>query len=388
MSKESDRQGPKMKRREFLSSAAMAAALAPPALLAQRERTAATAQERVRVGIIGAGANARNVQIPGFKRIPECEILAVANRSMASSQRVADQFDIPRAYASWEELLDDGDIDAVLIGTWPYMHLDLTRATLESGKHVLCQARMANDAAQAHEMLATARRYPGLVAQLVPTSGSYRIDRALQRLLGDGSIGELLSVEVERVQRRFPDYGGELDWRHDTEFSGLNVLNLGGTYESALRWLGPAQRVMAMTKTHVGSRRDANGQMQAVTMPDHIDIICELETGAQARMTFSETSGLSSGNTTWFFGSEGTIHVDGSMNIFTGRRGDSELSMLDNPSEDQAFYRVEEEFINAILGREEVKLNTFEIGVQYMEFTEAVYRSAESRAAVDLPLAL
>ena len=378
-----------MKRREFLSKAAMAAALAPPSLLAQgRQSSASASQARVRVGLIGAGANTRTVQIPGFQRIPECEIVAVANRSLQSSQRVADEFGIPRAYASWEELLQDDGVDAVLIGTWPYMHRSITLAALESGKHVLCQARMANNAAEAHEMLAASRRHPDLVCQLVPTSGSYVIDRALQRLLADAYVGELLSVEIQRVQRGFANFEGELDWRHDREFSGINTLNLGGTYESTLRWFGAANRVMAMTKIHVPFRRDAAGERRPVSIPDHVDVLYELDNGAQVHMKFSETSGLSNGNDTWLFGSEGTIHVDGGQNIFIGRRGDTELAPLPNPPEQQAHYRVEEEFINAIRGLEEVSMATFETGVQYMEWTEAVHRSAEAGSAVSLPLAI
>ena len=183
----------KMKRREFLATAAIpvAAALAPPTLLAQnRQSTARSATDRIRVGLIGAGGIVRSVQIPGFRRIPECEIVAVANRSLESSQRVADEFDIPRAYSNWQQLLEDDGVDAVLIGTWPYMHRTITLEALASGKHVLCQARMANTAGEAHEMLAASRRHPDLVCQLVPTSTSYVIDRALQGLLAEGFVGE------------------------------------------------------------------------------------------------------------------------------------------------------------------------------------------------------
>jgi predicted dehydrogenase len=378
-----------IKRREFLSSAAIpvAAALTPGTLVAQDGRSGSAAvRRRIRVGLIGAGANVRNVQIPGFRRIPECEIVAVANRSLESSQRVADEFAIPRAYSSWRQLLDDDGVDAVLIGTWPYVHRTLTLAALESGKHVLCQARMANNAAEAREMLAVSRRYPDLICQLVPTSTSYVIDRALQRLLADGSVGEVLSVEVQRAQRRFPDYDGELDWRHDREFSGLNVLNIGSTYESMMRWFGPGNRVMAMTKTHVPYRRGANGERRAVGLPDHLDVLYELVNGAQVHMKFSETSGLSNGNQTWIFGTEGTIHVDSDQSIFLGRRGDSALAEIPNPPDQQAFYRVEEEFINAIRGIEEITMATFDTGVQYMEWTEAVHRSAAAGTAVYLPL--
>ena len=97
---------------------------------------------------------------------------------------------------------------------------------------------------------------------------------------------------------------------------------------------------------------------------------------------------LSRGNDTWIFGSQGTIHLDNANNIFVGRRGDRELRPHPNPPEGRFRHRVEEEFINAIRGIEPVSQNTFEIGVRYMEWTEAVHRSAESARSVSLPLAL
>jgi predicted dehydrogenase len=268
------------------------------------------------------------------------------------------------------------------------MHRDITLAALDSGRHVLCQARMANNAAEAREMLAGSERHPNLVCQLVPTSGSYRIDRALQRLLADGRLGEVLSVEVQMLQRGFADFAGPLDWRHDPEFSGINVLNVGGTYESAMRWLGPGNRVMAKTRIQVPTRLDEQGVSHAAAIPDHVEVLYELRNGAPVRMKFSETTGLSRGNDIWIFGSEGTIHVDSAQNLFVGRRGDRELAAHPNPPAEQARHRVEEEFVNAIRGIEPVSLNTFDIGVRYMEWTEAIYRSAESGTAIDLPLAV
>ena len=384
-------------RREFLSVGALplaVAALTPRKMTVPRARgLSPSRQDVVRVGLIGAGANVRNVQIPGFRRIPECEIVAVANRSLESSQRVAEEFDIPRAYAHWAELLADESIDAVLIGTWPYMHRTLTLATLESGKHVLCQGRMANTAGEAREMLEVSRRYPQLVSQLVPTSTSYRLDNVLKRLIGEGYVGEVLSVELQRLQTGdrtgpggFADIGGELGWRHSWEFSGYNALNIGSTYESMMRWMGRGNRVMAMSKVHVPYRRGLDGQMTSVTIPDHVDVMYELANGAQVHMRFSATTGLSNGNQTWVYGTEGTIHVDRRQNILAGRRGDSELSEVPNRPEEQAHYRVEEEFINAIRGTEEVTMALFETGVHYMEFVEAVYRSSQSGEAVYLPL--
>ena len=383
-----------LNRREFMSvgAAPIAAAAvsvggddtrrAEPA----RERRARQAQDVLRVGIIGAGANVQAVQIPGFRRVQGVEIVAVANRSLSSSRAVTDQFRIPRPYAHWGELLDQDDIDAILIGTWPYMHSTLTLEALARGKHVLCQARMANDAAQAHAMLDASMRHPDLVCQLVPTSTSYIIDNAIKRLIGAGHVGEVLSVEIQRIGRNFADFGGEFDWRHDREFSGYNIMNIGSTYESMMRWLGRGNRVMAMAKVHVPYRMNAAGTPTSVTLPDHIDILYELANGAQVHMRFSESTGLSAGNQTWIHGTEGTIYVDASQTVHAGKRGDRSLTPVANPPEQQAVYRVEEEFVNAIRGREQVTQLTFEAGVHYMEWTEAVHRSAASGQAVHLPL--
>jgi predicted dehydrogenase len=380
---------PKIKRREFLSTAALpvAAALVPGVLTAQERRGSRSAEgEKIRVGIVGAGGIVGAVHIPGLRKMPNVEIVAVANRSLESSERAAKEFGIPRAYADWETLIAAKGIDAILIGTWPYMHRAVTLAALDSGRHVLCQARMANSAAQARDMLAASKRHSNLVCQLVPTSGSYRIDRALQGLLAGGRLGQVLSVEVQMLQRGFANFGAELDWRHDPEFSGINVLNVGGTYESVMRWLGPGNRVMGKTRVQIPTRRDDKGAQRAATIPDHVEVLYDLEGGAPVHMKFSETTGLSRGNEIWIFGSEGTVRVDREQNIFVGHRGEKELAPYPNPPEEQAHHRVEEEFINAIRGIEPVKMNTFEIGVRYMEWTEAIYRSAESGTAIDLPL--
>ena len=384
-----DRPTPGLKRREFLAvgTLPLVAALGPANLVGRREADASRSpQQPIRVGLIGAGANARAVHIPGFQRIPECQIAAVANRSMESSRRVTDEFNIPRAYADWRDLLDDDSIDAVCIGTWPYMHRTLTVAALESGKHVLCQARMANTAQEARDMLDASLRHPELISQLVPTSQTYRIDNALKRMINDGFLGEILSVELQRLQTRFPTVDGDLDWRHDVAFSGYNTLNIGASYEAMMRWLGRSNRVMAMSKVHVPYRRNGSGDLTSVGVADHVDILFELAGGAQVHMRASETTGLSTGNHTWIYGSEGTIHVDRRQNVFAGRRGDSELAQVPNPREAQAYYRVEEEFINAIRGIERITMAPFETGVHYMEWTEAVYRSSQTGQAVYLLL--
>ena len=84
--------------------------------------------EHLRIGIIGAGANTRQRHIPGFRALENVEIAGVVNRTAESSRRVAQEFGIPKVYSDWQELIDDDALDAVLVGTWPYLHAPATIA--------------------------------------------------------------------------------------------------------------------------------------------------------------------------------------------------------------------------------------------------------------------
>lgn len=96
------------------------------------------------MGIIGAGGNTKLRHIPELESLPGVRIKSVANRTHASALAVAHQFGIPVATGDWREIIADPEVTAIVIGTWPYMHAQLTIAALDAGKHVLCEARMVS----------------------------------------------------------------------------------------------------------------------------------------------------------------------------------------------------------------------------------------------------
>ena len=340
----------------------------------------------IRVGFVGAGKNTRSRHIPGFQKQAGVELVAVANRSRESGERVAKEFGIARVYDDWRELVGAADVDAVCIGTWPYTHCEMTLAALAAGKHVLCEARMAMDAAEGRRMLQASRHASGLVAQLVPSPPTLEVDGTLARLLAEGFVGEVLAVELTSTQNaRFVDREEPLHWRHDIALSGHNVMNMGIWYEAMLRWLGPARRVMALGKIAVPQRRDERGVLREVKIPDHLEILATLHDGAVARLRFSSVAALGPATEVWIFGSGGTLRLDAEgKRLVGGRRGDKELAEIAIPAERRVGWRVEEEFVNAIRGREKVSRTTFEDGVRYMEFTDAVARSLALERAVDV----
>jgi predicted dehydrogenase len=265
------------------------------------------------------------------------------------------------------------------------MHCELTTAALAAGKHVLCEARMAMNAAEGRRMLDASRKAPRLVAQLVPAPHTLEVDATIQALLADGFVGEVLAVELQSSSGRFVEPDAPLHWRHDLALSGHNILNMGIWYEAMMRWLGPAQRLTAMTKIAVPTRKDAGGATREVKVPDHVDILAQLRRGAVAHLRFSSVTGLAPASEAWIYGSEGTLRLEADARRLTGAgRGESALRELPVPAETRIGWRVEEEFVNAIRGREKIARTTFEDGVRYMEFTDAVTRSASTGQTVEV----
>ncbi|MET9021817.1 Gfo/Idh/MocA family oxidoreductase [Actinopolymorpha sp. NPDC004070] len=342
------------------------------------------ADSPIRVGFVGAGANTRLRHIPGFQALPGVELVAVANRTRESGARIADDYGIQRVEDNWRHLVEAPDIDAVCVGTWPNMHRDVTVAALEAGKHVLCEARMARNADEGREMLAASRKAPHLVAQVVPSPFTLEYDSTLAAMVRGGRLGDILAVEVH-VGQSFVDKTAPLHWRQDADVSGNNILTMGIWYEAMMRWLGTARRVTAMATTVVPRRRDDDGNWHEVKVPDHVDILATLGGGGIAHLRFSSVTGLAPQTELWIFGSEGTLRFEPDAGRLTaGGRGDQELSEVAVPAEERVGWRVEEEFVNAIRGREEVTRTTFEDGVRYMEFTDAVSRSAVTGQTVDV----
>jgi len=340
----------------------------------------------VRIGLVGAGANARRRHIPGFQSQPNVEIVCVANRSRESSGRIAQEYNIPEIKDSWQDVVSSPDIDAVCIGTWPYLHREITCAALEEGKHVLCEARMAMDLSEARTMLEASRNKSHLVTQLVPTPLGLAVHRTVRRILDEGGLGEWLAVEVRELWDDLTEPGTPLKWRQRKELSGHNYVTLGQWFELLVRWLGSVEWIDACAKIHVDSQHDPKtGSPYSVEMPDHLAVVAQFENGAAGHLLCSAVVGTEPESVLRLHGSKGTLRYSPhseSLHWFD-RASDVAQEVAVEPG---GGWRVEEEFINAIRGQEQVEFTDFVTGVRYMELSESVYRSWSEAKRIQLPL--
>jgi predicted dehydrogenase len=331
----------------------------------------------LRVGIIGAGANSRAKHIPLLQRIADVEIVAVCNRSRESGERVARQFGVPDVMTDWRALVERDDLDAVVIGTWPYTHAVMTIAALAAGKHVLCEARMAANAAEARAMLDASRR-TDRVAQIVPSPRLFRSHAVLRELVDSGFLGDIREIVLRDASSQYVDATAPAHWRQRRDFSGLNVLSLGIDYEMLSRYFGYAEAVSAQMRVWTRQRPDpASGTTQAVDVPETVHVTAEMASGALALLTWSGVAVASEPPRLEVYGSDGTLVVDLSSEcLFVANAGESALREVPVPEARQGGWRVEQDFVNSIRLGTPVTLTSFVDGVRYMEFTEAVHRSA------------
>jgi predicted dehydrogenase len=348
----------------------------------------------LRIGLIGAGGNTRLHHIPGFQAIANVELAAVCNRRPESTSAVAREFAIPRTYEHWQDVVADEALDAIVIGTWPYLHCPITLAALQAGKHVLTEARLCMNAAEAHRMLRAAREHPRLVTQVVPSPFGLKGHAIMRELLDGGFLGELREVQVRGLNASLADPASPLSWRQDLALSGYNMLALGILHETLMRWAPPPTRVLAQVHAHIGTRIDPqSGVSRSVGTPDSVQVLAVLEGGASATYHCSGATPFGQATDIHLFGSDGVLVYDLQHDRIRGTnrtRGQGvkldDLPEIPIPAEKAGGWRVEADFVAAIREGTPIRFTDFPAGVQYMEFTEAVARSAEDEAPVDLPL--
>lgn len=344
----------------------------------------------LRIGLIGAGANTRLRHIPGFRALRGVELVAVCNRRPGSTAAVAREYGIPRTFEHWQDLVADPGIDAIAIGTWPYLHCPITLAALEAGKHVLTEARLSMNAAEAHRMLAAARKHPRLVTQVVPSPYGLKGHEVMVGLLASGYLGELREVQLVSRGGNLADPAAPLSWRQDAALSGFNMLTLGILHETFLRWGPPPVRVLAQVHAFVPTRLDPEGGVRRpVGTPDSVQVLAILENGARAVYAFSGVTPCGTEMSIRLYGSDGTLHYDLATDRVHGasrKSGTDALQEVPIPAGQARAWTVEADFVDSIRNGTPVRLTDFATGVAYMEFTEAVARSARDGKAVDLPL--
>jgi len=340
--------------------------------------------KNLRIGFVGAGGIVRSRHFPNLQKIEGLEFVSVCNSSQDSSERTSQDLGIPIVYSNWNDLVLSNNIDAVWIGTWPYLHYPVTLESLKAGKHVFCQARMAMNFSEARQMLDFAKQ-SGKVTMLCPPPMGMKGDFVVRQLIEDGVLGEIYSLHFRDLSPSFLNPGDAIHWRQRSELSGFNTLTVGIYIEIIHRWFGYAKNVAAEAKTFITKRPMSAGGSAPVTRPDVVLALTEMENGALMRWEWSALAGCEPVSVLEAYGSKAAVRYDFRSDEIYLCKDRKNWELLPIPPERERIWTVERDFIDAIREGKEVHPN-FEDGVKYMELTEALFRSAENGERISLPL--
>jgi predicted dehydrogenase len=148
---------------------------------------------KVKWGVLGAASIAVRKVIPAMQKGARSEVTAIASRDVKKAQEAARALGIPKAYGSYEELLADGEIEAVYNPLPNHLHVPWSIKAAEAGKHVLCEKPLSLTVAEAKTLLATRDRYGVKIGEafMVKTHPQWLRTRELIRT---GLIGELRAI--------------------------------------------------------------------------------------------------------------------------------------------------------------------------------------------------
>lgn len=146
------------------------------------------ADDKIRVGILGAGAWADSAHIPGWNRDPRCEVVVVCDVDKARAQLMASKHGVSEYSCDWQSVISRTDIDVIDIVTPSSTHLELASAAIQAGKHVLCEKPVAFNFTQTRRVAGEARQ-KGLKTKLGFTFRYTPGAQYAKSLIDDGFIG-------------------------------------------------------------------------------------------------------------------------------------------------------------------------------------------------------
>ena len=247
-------------------------------------------QEKIRVGVIGAGRIANMVHVPSLKLCAGmCDVLAVASRTEEKANAFAAQWNIPRVYTDWRALLADPAINAVVVCLPSGSTAAVAKAAVAAGKHVLCEKPLGLTYAEARgvEEAAAGSAPIHMVAftfRFVPAL------RYLKRLVTEGHFGEIRHWRMSYFTDFMLDPATPVAWRNQRAQAGSGILADMGSHgiDFARYLLGDIVAVSGVSRLYVRERPSAEGgALVPVDADDACAFSVEFASGAIGTFDFN-----------------------------------------------------------------------------------------------------
>ena len=182
--------------------------------------------KKLKVGLIGCGAIARDKHLRAIKSIPEAEVVAFCDIILERAEKYSKEYGKKgsKIYEDYKELLKDGTIDVIHVCTPNRSHAPITVAALNAGKHVICEKPMATSYKEAKLMCDTAKK----AGKILTIGYQYRCLPAplyLKETCKNGELGDIYYAKAHAVRRRgVPTWGV---FMNEKEQGGGPLIDIG-----------------------------------------------------------------------------------------------------------------------------------------------------------------
>jgi predicted dehydrogenase len=258
--------------------------------------------KHLNIGLIGGGFMAKAhslayATMPMFfwpaPAIPVRKAVADANLELAEDAKARLGFE--KAYADWQDLINDPEIDAIDIVTPNHLHAEMAIAAAKAGKHILCEKPLARNAAEAKSMLDAVKEAG--VTHMV--AYNYRRTPAVvlaKKIIDEGKIGNILNFRGTYLQDWSADPNSPLSWRFKKDVAGSGALGdiAAHVIDMARYLVGEMESVNALMRTWIPQRPlqqsglDKLGTVKSsgdtpkgnVDVDDEVSFLIQFENGA------------------------------------------------------------------------------------------------------------
>jgi predicted dehydrogenase len=279
--------------------------------------TEVVSNDPVRIGVIGAG-DISNEYIGNLNRYPDVKVLAVGNRDTTRAAAQAEKYGVPES-GDIDSIVGNADVELILNLTIPAVHVEISTAALEAGKHVWSEKPIGIDRASVKQLLEIADER-GLLVGVAPDTVLGPMWQTAKRALAAGAIGTPQSA-LTSFQSQGPEF-----FHPNPSFlyaRGAGPLfDLGPYYLSALvHLLGPITQVLAVGSRASNTRKALSGPHAGaefpVEVPTHLSVVSRFEGGQSASSLMSSDTARWRHGIVEINGTEGTM-VIGNPDHFTG----------------------------------------------------------------------
>lgn len=306
--------------------------------------------KKIKVGVAGLGFIGP-AHIEALRRIPGIEVVAISETSDELAKTKAEQLGIAKSYSNYADLLKH-DIDCVHICTPNYLHFEMAKQALLSGKHVVCEKPLATTIAEGEELLKLAKE-KGRIHAVHFNIRYYPMVRQMKTMREKGELGEVYSIIGSYLQD-WLFYASDYNWRLEPELSGKSkaVADIGSHLMDLLEYISGLKitEVMADFKTIHPTRKKPlkpvetfTGKMLKpedyrdvpISTEDYATILLRFDNGNKGVITVSQVSaGRKNRLSLEISGSEQTFawNSESPNEMWAGRRDATNQVLLRDPS--------------------------------------------------------